>query len=81
MSDAMFEKVRDIIVDILAIDPEEITPEANFRDDLGADSLDLVELMMAFEDESGQRIPDEDARQLLTVGDAVAYIEKRMQEG
>ncbi len=80
MSDEMFGRIRDIIVDVLAIEPEEITPEANFRDDLGADSLDLVELIMAFEDEFEHQIPDEDARQILTVGDAVKYIEERQKE-
>jgi acyl carrier protein len=78
MNDAIFEKVQAIIVDILPIEEDEVTPEANFRDDLEADSLDLVELIMGFEDEFGGRIPDEDAREIQTVGDAVNYIEEKM---
>ncbi|RMF27201.1 MAG: acyl carrier protein [Chloroflexi bacterium] len=77
MSDT-FERVRDIIVDLLGVDPEKVTPEARFREDLEADSLDLVELIMAFEEEFGGEISDEDAQQITTVGEAVAYIEARM---
>ncbi len=77
MSD-VYERVKDIIVDILAVDEDEVTSEASFREDLEADSLDLVELIMAFEDEFGGRISDEDARSINTVGDAVSYIETRM---
>jgi acyl carrier protein len=58
------------------VDPEKVTPEASFVDDLGADSLDTVELVMAFEEEFTIDIPDEDAEQMRTVGEAVAYIEK-----
>jgi acyl carrier protein len=58
-----------------------VTADASFKEDLEADSLDLVELLMAFEDKFGSQIPDEDVKQLLTVGNAVAYIEKRLQEG
>jgi acyl carrier protein len=76
----VYAKVKDIVVELLEVDPEEVTPDANFRDTLEADSLDLVELLMAFEDEFGATIPDEDVKQINTVGDAVAYIEKRMQE-
>ncbi|MFP4396079.1 MAG: acyl carrier protein [Anaerolineales bacterium] len=78
MNDAIFERVQEIIVDILAIEEDKVTPDSNFREDLEADSLDLVELIMGFEDEFGGRIPDEDAREIKTVGDAVAYVEKKM---
>ncbi len=80
MSD-VFDKVKNIIVEILAIDPDKVTPEASFRDDLGADSLDLVELIMAFEDEFGGRISDDEARTITTVQAAVDYVEKRMAAG
>ncbi|MFL7810996.1 MAG: acyl carrier protein [Anaerolineae bacterium] len=76
----VYAKVKDIVVELLEVDPEEVTPDASFRDTLEADSLDLVELLMAFEDEFGATIPDEDVKQINTVGDAVAYIQKRMQE-
>lgn len=79
MSEQVFEKVKDIIVDILVIDEAEVEPDAKFREDLGADSLDLVELIMAFEDEFGGRISDEDARGITTVQDAVTYISQEMQ--
>ncbi len=79
MSEQVFEKVKDIIVDILVIDESDVAPEAKFREDLGADSLDLVELIMAFEDEFGGRISDEDARDITTVQDAVNYISQEMQ--
>ncbi len=79
--DQVFEKVKAIIIDLLGVDEGDIVPEASFRDDLGADSLDLVELIMAFEDEFGGRISDEDARSITTVGGAVEYIQTRMQAG
>ena len=72
-----FEDIKAIIVEVLGVDPDEVTPEANFREDLEADSLDLVELIMAFEDKFGEEIPDDDAQQITTVGAAVAYVEKR----
>jgi acyl carrier protein len=75
-----FEEVKAIIVEVLGVDPEKVTPEASFRDDLEADSLDLVELIMAFEDKFGGEISDEEAQQITTVGEAVAYIEERMAE-
>ncbi|MBM4464762.1 MAG: acyl carrier protein [Chloroflexi bacterium] len=75
---SVFEDVKAIIVEVLGVDPEKVTPEASFREDLEADSLDLVELIMAFEDKFGEEIPDEDAQQITTVGEAVAYVEKRM---
>ncbi len=70
-----FERVRVIIIDQLGVSPEEVTMEANFRDDLEADSLDLVELIMAFEEEFGGEITDEDAQKILTVGDAVTFLD------
>jgi acyl carrier protein len=72
------KKVKEMIVDSLGIDPEKISSESSFVDDLGADSLDTVELVMAFEEEFGVEIPDEDAEKLITVGDAIAYLEKNL---
>ncbi len=77
----MFDRVKEIIVDLLGVEPEKVTMEARFREDLGADSLDLVELVMAFEEEFGGTISDEDAQQIKTVGDAVRYLETRMAAG
>ncbi len=74
MADETFEKVKAIIVDKLNADPDLIVPEARFREDLKADSLDLVELIMAFEDEFGGAISDEDAQKITTVGEAVAFL-------
>ena len=68
-------KVKEIIVNELGVEAEKVTREASFVEDLGADSLDTVELVMAFEEEFGLEIPDEDAEQLQTVGDAIKYIE------
>jgi acyl carrier protein len=73
-------KVKDIIVNELGVEPEKVTAEASFVDDLGADSLDTVELVMAFEEEFGIEIPDEDAEKLQSVGDAIKYIESRQGE-
>lgn len=70
----VFEKVRDIIVEQLGVDAEEIKPESSFIDDLGADSLDIVELIMALEEEFDLEIPDKEAEKIATVGDAVEYI-------
>lgn len=70
-----FEKVRDIIVDQLGVDPKDVTMGANFRDDLEADSLDLVELIMQFEEEFGGEISDEQAQKIVTVGDAVKFLD------
>ena len=81
MSQELYERIKAIIIDILAVDEEKIVPEAKFRDDLGADSLDLVELIMAFEDEFGGRISDDDAREITTVQGAVKYVETRMKAG
>jgi acyl carrier protein len=73
-----FEQVKEIIVDLLNVDEAKVTPEARFREDLEADSLDLVELIMAFEDKFGGEISDEDAQQISTVGDVVKYINEHM---
>ncbi len=70
----VFEKVKDIIVEQLGVDEEEIKMEASFIDDLGADSLDIVELIMALEEEFELEIPDKEAEKITTVGDAVDYI-------
>jgi acyl carrier protein len=75
MSDVA-NKVKEIIVDKLTVDEAEVTPAAEFSKDLGADSLDTVELIMEFEKEFGISIPDEDAEKITTVGDAIEYIEK-----
>jgi acyl carrier protein len=74
------KKFREIIVDRLGVAPNEITPEAAFIDDLGADSLDTVELVMAFEEEFDIEIPDEDAEKLTSVGKAQEYLEKKLAE-
>ena len=74
MSDT-YAEVKAIIVDLLGVDESKITMNANFRDDLEADSLDLVELIMAFEDKFGAEISDEDAQSITTVGGAVKYID------
>ena len=71
-----FDKVKDIIVDRLGVDADKVTEQASFIDDLGADSLDTVELVMAFEEEFGIEIPDDAAEKILTVGDAVKFIEE-----
>lgn len=70
----MFEKIKKIVVDQLGVDESEVTRDASFIDDLGADSLDIVELIMAFEDEFGIEIPDDIAEKISTVNDAVEYI-------
>ena len=72
---AVDEKVKQIIVEQLGVDEGEVTPSASFVDDLGADSLDTVELVMAFEEEFGCEIPDGDAEKIVTVKDAVSFIE------
>lgn len=76
-----FEEIKAIIVDLLGADEEKITLDARFREDLEADSLDLVELIMAFEDKFGGEISDEDAQKITTVGEAVTYVDKRMLAG
>ena len=74
------EKVKSIIVEQLGVDADEVTPEASFTEDLGADSLDIVELVMAFEEEFGIEIPDEDAEKISRVNEAVSYIEAHSAE-
>lgn len=73
------ERVKKIVVDLLGVEEDKVTPEANFRNDLEADSLDLVELIMEFERQFGGEIKDEDAQKIETVGAAVEYIKTRMQ--
>jgi acyl carrier protein len=80
MADA-FERVKKIIVDLLGVEPDKVTREASFREDLEADSLDLVELVMEFEEQFGETISDEEAQQIKTVGQVVDYIEQRMAAG
>jgi acyl carrier protein len=80
MSDT-YEQVKVIIVDLLGADESKVVPDARFREDLEADSLDLVELIMAFEDKFGGEISDEDAQKITTVGEAVTYIDERMVKG
>ncbi|PJZ68666.1 acyl carrier protein [Leptospira perolatii] len=72
---ADFEKIKSIIVEQLGVDESEVTPEAHFIDDLGADSLDTVELVMALEEEFGVEISDEDAEKIQTVGDVIKFID------
>jgi acyl carrier protein len=72
------ERIKAIIVELLGVDPAKVTLEARFREDLEADSLDLVELIMEFEDKFGGEISDEDAQKITTVGQAVEYVETRM---
>ena len=74
------EKITEIIVEQLGVKPEEVVPEASFVDDLGADSLYTVELVMAFEEEFGAEIPDEDAEKLQTVGDAIKYVSEKTSQ-
>ncbi len=76
MADSIEGRVKDIIVTELGVEEDQVTKEASFMEDLGADSLDTVELVMAFEEEFGIDIPDSDAEQMRTVGDAVGYIRK-----
>ena len=79
MGSASEEKIKAIIAEQLGVKPEEVTPQASFIDDLGADSLDTVELIMALEEEFNVEIPDEDAEKMATVGDAIRYIESKAQ--
>lgn len=75
------DRVKAIIVEVLDVDEGDVVPPANFRENLEADSLDLVELIMAFEEEFGGEISDEEAQSITTVGEAVNYVEKRMKTG
>jgi len=72
------ERIKNIIVELLGVDEDKVVPEARFREDLEADSLDLVELIMAFEDEYGGEIADEEAQKITPVGDAITYINTYM---
>ncbi|MEM7349709.1 MAG: acyl carrier protein [Acidobacteriota bacterium] len=74
------DKVKSIIAEQLGVEATEVTPEASFTDDLGADSLDIVELVMAFEEEFGLEIPDEDAEKIVKVNDAVSYINEHSDD-
>ena len=74
---ALEDKVKEIIVEQLGVNAEQVTPEASFIEDLGADSLDTVELVMAFEEEFGAEIPDEDAEKLTTVGAVINYLNEK----
>ncbi|MBQ7256115.1 MAG: acyl carrier protein [Abditibacteriota bacterium] len=74
----ILERVKNVVVDKLKVDPSEINSEANFIDDLGADSLDVVDLVIGFEDEFDIQIPEEDSEKIKTVGDAVKYIESKI---
>jgi acyl carrier protein len=75
MADSTESKVKDIIVEQLGVNPDQVTADAKFIEDLGADSLDTVELVMAFEEEFGIEVPDEEAEKLQTVGDVTRYID------
>ncbi len=75
---ALEDKVKDIIVEQLGVNADQVTANASFIEDLGADSLDTVELVMAFEEEFGADIPDEDAEKLTTVGEAISYVESKL---
>nr|QCI08045.1 Acyl carrier protein [Plumaria plumosa] len=79
--DEIFEKVRNIVAQHLGVEKTEVTLEANFANDLGADSLDTVELVMAIEEEFEIEIPDEDAEKIATLNQAVAFIEKTLKTG
>ena len=76
MSEPIEARVREIIINELGVEAEKVTDDASFVEDLGADSLDTVELVMAFEEEFGVDIPDEDAEQMRTVGDAIKYLKE-----
>ncbi len=77
----LFEEIKEIIVEQLGVDPNKVTMDARFKEDLEADSLDLVELIMAFEDKFGGEISDEEAQQIKTVGQAIEYLKARMEAG
>jgi len=78
---ALEDKVKDIIVEQLGVNADQVTPEAAFIEDLGADSLDTVELVMAFEEAFGAEIPDEDSEKLKTVGDVISYLKEKGFDG
>lgn len=76
-----FDRIKKVIVEQLDVSEDEVTPEAAFMEDLGADSLDIVELVMALEEEFEIEIPDEDQEKIRTVNDAVSYVEGKIQQG
>jgi acyl carrier protein len=76
MADEIFDGIKAIIVNLLGVDESKVTLQASFKEDLQADSLDLVELIMAFEEKFGKEIPDEDAQKIKTVNDAVEYVKQ-----
>ncbi len=80
-SEEIFEKVKKIIIDLLQVSEDAVTPEAHFIDDLGADSLDLVELIMGIEEEFNIEIPDGEAEKVVTVGDVVEYLKENVDNG
>jgi acyl carrier protein len=80
MSAEMESKVKEIIAENLSVNVADVVPEARFREDLGADSLDIVELLMNLEEEFEMEIPDEDAEKMVTVGDAIAYLQSKQGE-
>ena len=77
---ALEDKIKEIIIEQLGVSAEEVVPEASFIDDLGADSLDIVELVMALEEEWAIEIPDDDAEKIQTIQDAITYIEERVKD-
>ena len=80
MAESTLDRIQGIIAELLGVDKSKVVPDARFREDLEADSLDLVELIMAFEEEFGAEISDEDAQTITTVGQAVEYIDTRMKK-
>ncbi len=76
---AVEDKIKDLIVEHLGVSMDEVVPEASFIDDLGADSLDIVELVMAIEEEFGLEISDDDAEKIQTIGDAINYVDERQK--
>jgi acyl carrier protein len=77
MATSVEKRVKEIVVEQLGVNPDQVTPQASLIEDLGADSLDAVELVMVFEEEFGTEIPDEDAEKLQTVGDIIKYLDER----
>ncbi|MBN1484390.1 MAG: acyl carrier protein [Chloroflexia bacterium] len=80
LSEEMVKKLKDLVVDNLGVEPNQVVPEAHFIEDLGADSLDLVELIMSIEEEFEIEIPDDDAEAIATVKDAMEYLEEKLDE-